>query len=106
MEKELLLGRGQSSVGRVVAVMVILLILDKCFHFGVAILILNASPHFSLVFVTVSLLDIENASSRLLQLAEVSLEDVVCSASRSLLFSFHFRMVKRKYRFLSHDLLL
>lgn len=86
--------------------MVILLNLGKCFHFGIAILILNASPHFSLVFVTVGLLDIENASPRLLQQPEVSLEDVVCSASRSLLFSFHFRMVKRKYRFLRQDLLL
>lgn len=31
--------------------MVILLNLDKRFHFGVAILILNASPHLSLVFI-------------------------------------------------------
>lgn len=87
---------------------VILLNLDKRFHFGIAILILNASPLLSLVFVVVvvCLLAAENACPRLLQVAEIFLQDVVCLASRSPLFSFHVHMVKRKYRFLRHDLLL
>lgn len=51
-EKETLLGRGSSNVGRVAAD-VIPLNLDKHFHFGIAILILNMSPHFSVVLLCV-----------------------------------------------------
>lgn len=57
-------------------------------------------------FAVVYLLVTENACPRLLQVAEIFLQDVVCLTSRSLLFSFNLHMVKRKYRFLRHDLLL
>lgn len=100
---------GDRAVWERLWLMVIFLNLDKRFHFGIAILILNASPHLSLVFIchcVFLIWDIQNACPRLLQFAEIPLQDVVCPASRSLLFSFHLHMVKRKYRFLRHDLLL
>lgn len=100
---------GGRAVWEELWLMVILLNLDKRFRFGIAVLILNVSPHLSSVFICHSafiILDIQNACPGLLQFAEISLQDVVCPASRSLLFSFHLHMVKRKYKFLRHDLLL
>lgn len=45
-------------------------------------------------------------NARLLQVAEIFLQGVVCLTSTSLLFSFNLHTVKRKYRFPRHDLLL